>query len=192
MLESRFIRFIIAVFIPCLLKQNFVDAAPMANVTCAPGHGRIYPLNITYNGKCEQEITTEHECRVAAENNQIASGDIDGYGGRRDGEHYPPGCYLYSRTYYFNRYPESKAGCNPWMPCVCKTDTCFPCSNSTYNDEYAVNAKCKRCFSGKYHFSSGATSSNACVNAPGSPKCGPGYVTDTARMDRLALALRKF
>ena len=59
----------------------------MANVTCAPGHGRIYPLNITYNGKCEQEITTEHECRVAAENNQIASGDIDGYGGRRDGEH---------------------------------------------------------------------------------------------------------
>ena len=126
--------------------------------------------NITYNGKCEQEITTEHECRVAAENNQIASGDIDGYGGRRDGEHYPPGCYLYSRTYYFNRYPESKAGCNPWMPCVCKTDTCFPCSNSTYNDEYAVNAKCKRCLSGKYHFSSGATSSNACVNAPGIPK----------------------
>ena len=155
----------------------------MTAATCTPGKGRTYPDKVSnYGGNCTQKITTENECKIAAANNAKSGLGVRGYAGLREGSYYPPGCYEQNDYYYFNPNLESQSHCSSYRACICRTDVCHNCGNHTYSDQTSVNGVCKGCAPGKWHLSSGQTSENSCMNAPSSPSCGSGYVTDTVRL----------
>jgi hypothetical protein len=135
-----------------------------AECACKPGYGQ----SIFTSGSASQcsgvsKITTEAECRAAAEYNKKNNIDTNhGYWGRfnrswvgkkRGGwSSPPPGCFFrsesnnkgYNNEYYFNNDTKSTTECSNRYKCICKPKTCTQCPINTYS-KGGIKATCTRC-----------------------------------------------
>ena len=97
---------VVSVLIICLLLIFVVRGEE--DLTCEAGEG-MPPTDIRTSGsQCSglSKITTEAECKLAAEYNSKNNIDKnEGYGGRESSSDYPPGCFASTtsnHTHYYN------------------------------------------------------------------------------------------
>eukprot|EP00942_MAST-04A_sp_MAST-4A-sp1_P010806 g10806.t1 len=137
----------ISLFVIWLL---FISIVSGEDVTCKPGYG----IGTFSSGSASQvcgisKITTEAECKLAAEYNRKNNIDKNiGYGGRESYSSSPPGCYYWSGSmairYKWNDYPTSTTQCSNRDKCICKTKTCIKCPINSYS-EGGINPTCTPC-----------------------------------------------
>jgi hypothetical protein len=122
-------------------------------------------------------ITTEAECKAAAEYNRKNNIDKnEGYGGKISG--CERGCIYYSvnNKYHFNDYKINRlTECTIGVACICKANVCTACPINTYS-EGGINPTCTPCPKERptTNLKTGQTSINACIPVP-PIKCEAGY-----------------
>ena len=116
------------------------------DIMCQAGEG-VTNENIFTSGSASQcsglsKITTEAECKLAAEYNRKNNIDKNaGYGDRGSWPHDPPGCFYDSdphyNKYYWNNYTKSTTQCSNDYKCICKAKTsCTKCPITTYSEDF--------------------------------------------------------
>ncbi len=112
---------------------------------CEKGEGLVYEIRTS--GQCLHQITTEEECKAAAEHNSNNIDDNEGYGGSAYGKGIL-GCFysaqVFHKKYLFNNNKAkwyTKRECSNEYKCICKTKTCSKCPANTYS-KGATCAKC--------------------------------------------------
>eukprot|EP00942_MAST-04A_sp_MAST-4A-sp1_P010341 g10341.t1 len=164
-------------------KQDSEDSCTSKEdaLKCEAGEG--VPSGATFiSGDASQcsgvsKITTEAECKLAAEYNSMNKIDKNnGYGGPGMWSHKPPGCGYYSGSnkYWFND-PTSKIKCSNDYKCICKPKTCTKCPPNTYS-KGGINPTCTSCPEDRpYTFlNSKQDSENSCTSKKGEVKCEAG------------------
>ncbi len=180
-----------------LLGCYIISVSAKVLLTCKPGEGVAYGKIFT-SGLASQvcglsKITTEAECKAAAEHNSKNNIDKNvGYAGRRSWSSVPPGCYYdigYINKYYWNDNTNSTIQCSNGNKCMCKTKTCTECPINTYS-EGGINPTCTPCPKDRptTNFNTGQTSINACIPVP-TIKCELGHeeVNDGITKQKLCL-----
>ncbi len=177
-METKILHIKVILFL--LLQCMFVFAVNSEAPICQAGYG-ILPTNLRTSGsQCSGpfKITTEAECKLAAEYNSKNNIDKnEGYRGRWSSPYVPPGCYYDSgwKVYRFNDYTKSTKQCSNDKKCICKA--CIKCPINTYNSEGGINPTCTPCPSDRptTNFNTiGQTSIDACIPVP-TIKCEAGY-----------------
>ncbi len=150
MMNTKILHIKVILFV--VLQCVFMSAVNSEDPICKVGEG-VYASGaiITYGSasKCSgwDKITTEAECKLAAEYNSKNNIDKNkGYGGRWTGPgrwSWPPGCiYMSGDKYYWIEYTKSTGKCSTSLRCICNTKTCINCPPGTYQDETG-STKCK-------------------------------------------------
>ena len=136
----------ISVFIICLLSISIVRGEE--DLTCKDGYGMIGTDIRRSGSQCSglSKITTEAECKAAAEYNRKNNIDKSkGYQGRWSVSGAPPGCYQFGGyKYFWNPNTKSTGQCSNIYKCICKTKTCIKCPINSYS-EGGINATCTSC-----------------------------------------------
>ena len=167
----------VSVFIICLLLISVVRGEE--DLTCKAGEGVAYGKIFT-SGPASQcsgisKITTEAECKLAAEYNSKNNIDTnEGFGGRLSYLYNPPGCLYLSGTnkYYWNDNTKSTTKCSNYRKCICKTKTCTKCPINTYS-EGGINPTCTPCPNDR-PTTNFKTGQSKCIPVP-PITCKPGY-----------------
>ena len=147
----------IKVILFLVLQCVFISAVKGHDVACKVGESLLpNPNNIFTSGLASQcsgisKITTEAECKLAAEYNRKNNIDKNiGFGGGDSSMSWnPPGCIYESgnNKYWWNDYTKSTTKCSNGIKCICKkkTKTCAKCPINTYNDKDGINPTCTPC-----------------------------------------------
>ncbi len=124
------------------LKNIFTSinscAAEKDPLYCEAGTGYIHnedKIHVRDSDTCDHQITTEAECKLAAEYNRKNNIDKNiGYGRRDSWSNYPPGCFYYisGNKYYWNGNTTSTKQCSNDFKCICRRKTCLKCPIDTY------------------------------------------------------------
>jgi hypothetical protein len=120
------------------------------DLTCKAGEGvpsgKIFTSGLASQCSGINKITTEAECKLAAEYNSKNNIDNNkGYGGTKSWYHNAPGCLDNSGgNYYWNDKTTSTEQCSYGMKCICKPKTCTKCLSNTYS-EGGINPTCTPC-----------------------------------------------
>ena len=134
------------VFIICLLFISVVRGEE--GLTCKAGYGMIGTDIRTSGSQCSglSKITTEAECKLAAEYNSKNNIDKNvGYGGRQSETGEAPGCtHLNTNKYHFNENTKSEIRCSGGGKCICKPKVCTKCPINTYSAG-GINPTCTPC-----------------------------------------------
>ncbi len=178
---------VVSVLITCLL---LISAVSCEDLTCKAGegvaYGKIFTSGLASQCSGVSKITTEAECKLAAEYNRKNNIDKNvRYGGRVSGwikgaianTILPPGCFYYisnwDNEYRWNDNTKSTKQCSNDRPCICKTKTCIKCPINTFNSKGGTNPTCTPCPKDRptTNFTTGQTK---CIPVP-TIKCEPGY-----------------
>ena len=127
----------VRVLIICLLLLSVVRGK---DVTCKAGYGVDPGPTSRTSGLCPYLITTESECRAAANHMKKRFGVV------RDMSYQPsrpPGCWETS-SIWLNTNFKSKGLCSKDDPCICKTNKCVKCKPQHYS-KGGKNAICEFC-----------------------------------------------
>jgi hypothetical protein len=131
MMNTKILHIKVILFV--VLQCMFLSAVN-SDVTCEAGEYPPYGFTSGPASQCSglSKITTEAECKAAAEYNRKNNIDqnVGLYGGRLSDSDFPPGCFYWS-YYYFNDYPTSTKKCSINYKCICKTKTCINCPSGT-------------------------------------------------------------
>jgi hypothetical protein len=108
-------------------------AATGPKITANPTRGAIFSSGTASQCSGNTKITTEAECKAAAEYNSKNNIDQNkGYGGRGSWSSDPPGCELTASNnkYWFNDYPTSTTKCSDKFKCICNP---YPAKSKVYS-----------------------------------------------------------
>ena len=136
----------------CFLSIAIDSTNFVISLKCKAGEHRP-PTDIRTSGsQCSglSKITTEAECKLAAEYNRKNNIDKNvGFVGRRSWSVVPPGCYYdsgYNNKYIWNDYTKSTTKCSNKRKCICKRKACYKCPINQYSAGGAGSrAKCQQC-----------------------------------------------
>eukprot|EP00943_MAST-04B_sp_MAST-4B-sp1_P009759 g9759.t1 len=146
------------------------------NIKCKAGqYEALY--NTKTRSKCEFPITSEKECKKAAQFNKANGIDKNnGYGGATDTTADPYGCFHnkgFNDKYFFNYHKESPTRCSKnEKSCLCDHVSCQPCQRNTYGDD---GKTCKTCPTNRPMSGEGSKHVGYCREFT----CPPGYEKDT-------------
>eukprot|EP00942_MAST-04A_sp_MAST-4A-sp1_P010161 g10161.t1 len=119
------------------------------DLTCKAGEGvpsgKIFTSGLASQCSGVSKITTEAECKLAAEYNRKNNIDKNGgYGSDRSWSWAPPGCFYHSslNKYYWNDITKSATKCSDSYKCICKTKTCTKCPINAFNSKGGINPTC--------------------------------------------------
>jgi hypothetical protein len=168
----------VGILLICLMLISVVRGM---DFTCQAGYGSLLPFTSGDASQCSgvSKITTEAECRAAAEYNSKNNIDKNTRYVRTSYTAQPPGCtHLLSTgvyTFYISSHP-STYQCSDRARCICKPKTCIKCPINTYS-EGGINPTCIPCPKDRPYTAEGATifdSADVCAKEKNTFYCEAG------------------